>query len=538
MERRRTLWDPLHNLAQSVNQPWLICGDFNAILYPNDRLMGNPITLAEIQDFSDCMHTLSLSKLPWNGEYYTWSNKQKGSDRISSRIDRAFGNYEWMMSWGHVETKYGLPFILDHSHMMLSLFSSTWKGKTPFRFFNVWAEHAFFMPLLIGTWKQPGAKGKMQTVWNKLKALQPQLKQLNKVEFKGISQRIEVARVELAAVQRNLVASYSDAMLVIEKILLQNLEHWSFIEEKEIKIEIMKGSSVGVLPAINKRNMLNGLTISHNQKLDLCAQVIDQIDRPKTIKDFRPIACCTILYKLISKILANRLQKIMADIICSTQAGFIPGRNLGDNVILAHKLVQAYSRKHISSRCMIKIDLQKTYDSVERIFLQQILEKVFIIQWKPLIDKIIARISSWTAKKLSYAGRVQLVQIVLFGFQAFWAQLFVIPAKVPKLIDGYCRSYIWSGANEITKKSLIAWDRVCMPKASGGLNLSNLQIWNKATIGKNFAIWPIKRTHFGLNGSTLIISRVNCLGKCLFLVRPAGWLGKSFVLEILRSSSR
>lgn len=85
-----------------------------------------------------------------------------------------------------------------------------------------------------------------------------------------------------------------------------------------------------------------------------CATItlIPKVDKPETVKDFRPIACCTILYKLISKILANGLKKVMSSIICEAQAGFIPGRKLGDNVILAHELVQGYTRKHISARCM------------------------------------------------------------------------------------------------------------------------------------------------------------------------------------------
>ncbi|XP_016505979.2 uncharacterized protein LOC107823783 [Nicotiana tabacum] len=44
-------------------------------------------------------------------------------------------------------------------------------------------------------------------------------------------------------------------------------------------------------------------------------------------------------------------------------------------------------------------------------------------------------ISSWTAKKLSYAGRIQLVQTVIFNIQAYWAQIFIIPAKVIKAIE-------------------------------------------------------------------------------------------------------
>ncbi|KAH0706018.1 hypothetical protein KY289_011094 [Solanum tuberosum] len=75
---------------------------------------------------------------------------------------------------------------------------------------------------------------------------------------------------------------------------------------------------------------------------------------------------------------------------------------------------------------------------------------------------------------------MQLVQSVLFGIQAYWAQLFIIPSKVIKLIDAHCRSYGWSGT-----KALVAWERVCSPKSVGGLNLINLHSWNKAAIAKH-----------------------------------------------------
>nr|XP_016434445.1 PREDICTED: uncharacterized protein LOC107760853 [Nicotiana tabacum] len=69
-------------------------------------------------------------------------------------------------------------------------------------------------------------------------------------------------------------------------------------------------------------------------------------------------------------------------------------------------------------------------------------KKLSVMQWQPLIEKIVARISSWTTKKLSYAGRIQLVQHVIFGIQAYWAQIFIISAKVVKTIESYCRSYV------------------------------------------------------------------------------------------------
>ncbi|XP_019258261.1 PREDICTED: uncharacterized protein LOC109236524 [Nicotiana attenuata] len=111
-------------------------------------------------------------------------------------------------------------------------------------------------------------------------------------------------------------------------------------------------------------------------------------------------------------------------------------------------------------------------------------KKLSLMQWQPLIEKMTRKITSWTAKNISYAGRLQLVQSVLFGVQAFWAQIFILPAKVTKLVEGLCRSYVWSGANEITKRALVAWDKVCLSKAGGGLNLINLKLWNIAAIAK------------------------------------------------------
>lgn len=110
--------------------------------------------------------------------------------------------------------------------------------------------------------------------------------------------------------------------------------------------------------------------------------------------------------------------------------------------------------------------------------------KMKVTQWQPLIDKIIARISSWSVRKLSYAGRIQLIRVVLFGIQSYWSQMFLIPVKVIKTIEAYCRSFIWSGTNEINKRALISWEKVCKPKSAGGLNILNLKQWNRAAILK------------------------------------------------------
>lgn len=56
-----------------------------------------------------------------------------------------------------------------------------------------------------------------------------------------------------------------------------------------------------------------------------------------------------------------------------SQAAFVLGRMLTDNVILNHELIKGYGRKGISLRCMLKMDMQKAYDSVEYHFLEDVL---------------------------------------------------------------------------------------------------------------------------------------------------------------------
>lgn len=93
-------------------------------------------------------------------------------------------------------------------------------------------------------------------------------------------------------------------------------------------------------------------------------------------------------------------------------------------------------------------------------------KKMSLAQWQPLIEKMVARISSWTVNKLSYAGRIQLVQSVLFGIQAYWCYFL----SQVKCWEVYCRSYVWSGVNVITRRSLVAWEKMCTPKSTRGLN--------------------------------------------------------------------
>ncbi|CAN0918507.1 LINE-1 retrotransposable element ORF2 protein [Linum grandiflorum] len=93
-----------------------------------------------------------------------------------------------------------------------------------------------------------------------------------------------------------------------------------------------------------------------------------------TMGDFRPISCCNMIYKVVSKVLANRLSQVLPSLISPSQSAFIRGRSICDNVILAHEILRNYNQQHISPRCTIKIDLRKAFDSVEWSFIISVLQ--------------------------------------------------------------------------------------------------------------------------------------------------------------------
>jgi mannosylglycoprotein endo-beta-mannosidase len=89
--------------------------------------------------------------------------------------------------------------------------------------------------------------------------------------------------------------------------------------------------------------------------------------------DFRPLSCCNVVYKIISKILADRMGRVLDGIISPMQNAFLGGRHMGDNINLLQELLRQYERKRTSPRCIIKIDFRKAFDSVQWHFLRHLL---------------------------------------------------------------------------------------------------------------------------------------------------------------------
>lgn len=98
--------------------------------------------------------------------------------------------------------------------------------------------------------------------------------------------------------------------------------------------------------------------------------LVPKVQNACEVKSFRPIYCCNVLHKIISKMLTSRMQNVIPKIVSGAQSGFIPSRQILDNVLLVSELIKGYGWKNVTPRFMVKIDLRKAYESVEWSFIQ------------------------------------------------------------------------------------------------------------------------------------------------------------------------
>ncbi|XP_019229576.1 PREDICTED: uncharacterized protein LOC109210594 [Nicotiana attenuata] len=150
-EERRSLWSYIENVSKNLGGPWIVMGDFNAVLHTNDRVRGNPVSLAEIIDFQQCIDQCDLMEMPTSGSRYTW-NDRHSDNRILSKIDWAFINTAWLNLIPTYRASYLEEGISDHCPLKLSIGTSNRRTKDTFKFCNVWASHPNFIDIVKGVW--------------------------------------------------------------------------------------------------------------------------------------------------------------------------------------------------------------------------------------------------------------------------------------------------------------------------------------------------------------------------------------------------
>lgn len=102
--------------------------------------------------------------------------------------------------------------------------------------------------------------------------------------------------------------------------------------------------------------------------------LIPKVASPELLSQFRPISLCNVIVKLVSKILANWLQGVIAKLVGPFQKSFISGLVVLDSIVTAQEVIHSLQRrKGRRGGMIVKVDLEKAYDRVDWRFLSQVL---------------------------------------------------------------------------------------------------------------------------------------------------------------------
>jgi hypothetical protein len=106
--------------------------------------------------------------------------------------------------------------------------------------------------------------------------------------------------------------------------------------------------------------------------------LIPKKKNPEHISEFRPISLCHVVYKVISKVLANRLKLILPDLISPLQSAFIPGRLITDNILATYETLHSMQTRMWGKIDFmgVKLNISKAYDRVKWTFLEAIMVRM------------------------------------------------------------------------------------------------------------------------------------------------------------------
>ncbi|XP_074314433.1 uncharacterized protein LOC141649648 [Silene latifolia] len=370
-------------------------------------------------EFQDCVENRGLCDVASSGAFFTWNNKQAGEARVYSRIDRIMANDHWVMEGPEGSFSFLPEGLYDHSpcgHLEYShpRFPYVSSGgvkllKAPLKVLN----REYFGQVETAAHL---AEILLHTIQKKVHA-DPARRRSNKVlQIKNAHGTICDNNSSIEQAFLDYYVSLLGSDRAVSPVSKGVMAHGALVTESQAAVMIREITDAEIKDALfsippDKAPGPDGYTSQffkdafpvvgpdiiqavkdffRNGRLlqQLNATVLTLIpkkDKPETVMDFRPIACCNVLYKCITKILCTRLNEVLGNIISHNQTAFIKGRDIVDNVLICQDLVRLYNRKSCSPRALMKIDLRKAYDTIEWTFIKDVLVSLkfpeTIVRW-------------------------------------------------------------------------------------------------------------------------------------------------------------
>ncbi|KAL6551287.1 hypothetical protein OROMI_021775 [Orobanche minor] len=185
---RRDLWDDLLSVNQN-HSPWMVGGDFNIILHPEEKKGGADPIQSDMEEFNNSLMNCALTDGGFVGSPYTWYR-----DGVWQRLDRVLISSEWHTSFPFTAITHLPKCKSDHNSILCKFSPFSSKQKNSFRFQNMWIKHHNFIPTVRESWDLYCNSRGMVRLLEKLNRLKYTLKEWNILDFGNIFNKIENAQ--------------------------------------------------------------------------------------------------------------------------------------------------------------------------------------------------------------------------------------------------------------------------------------------------------------------------------------------------------
>ncbi|GKV25647.1 hypothetical protein SLEP1_g35046 [Rubroshorea leprosula] len=360
-ERLET-WTMILKMIEEGDNCWCIAGDFHSMRSVEER-RGRSKHSNYREDLNEFIELARLVDLPLTRRKFTW---YKSDGSAKSRLDRFLLSDEAAAKINEVDNKNEDGEITEEDILLRregfsELWETwqrrevAWKEKTKLD----WIEEPSVVKQEV---REYFNKIFQEEQWDRLKLGGLQFKQLN--EEDGVWLEREVSAEEVKQAVWDCGGDKSPGPDGFSFHIIKSIRN---VIEKDIVDFVQEFSRNGKL--------VKGLNSSF-------IVLIPKKDNPIDLKDYKLISLIGTLYKIISKVLANRIKKVLPKVINGTQSAFLGGRQITYGILILNEVVEEIRRKKISS-FIFKADFEKAYDSVNWAFLDEMMRRLgFGEKWR------------------------------------------------------------------------------------------------------------------------------------------------------------
>nr|GEZ84741.1 RNA-directed DNA polymerase, eukaryota [Tanacetum cinerariifolium] len=195
--------------------------------------------------------------------------------------------------------------------------------------------------------------------------------------------------------------------------------------------------------------------------------LIPKVTDAKFVTDFRPISLIGCVYKVVTKILANRLATVNLDLVSDIQSAFVANRQNLDGPFILNELLAWCKRKKGAASLIGCAVMQNPFRYLGVMVGDSMSQK---LAWADTVQKLRSRLSKWKVKTLSIGGRLTLLKLVLDASPLYNMSIYKVPKGILKEMEAN-RCNFSNGADP-TEKDYLGFDFVshCKKRVGDGHN--------------------------------------------------------------------